>query len=60
METSSSFFSHEWRLVASNNTGRFFVLIRTLLADAEVAADGERLLLDLGLEFDLGLLFDIR
>ena len=31
-----------------------------LLADAEVAADGERLLLDLGLEFDFGLVLDFR
>ena len=31
-----------------------------LLVKAEVALNRKRLLLDLGLEFDLGLLFDLR
>ena len=53
-------------IIRSSSGGAFLFLLRrttletlfqspdVLVPDAEVAADGERLLLDLGLEFDFG------
>jgi hypothetical protein len=57
-KTASSFFTHQLSCHSLSNAHNFtrdtLSVTSVLVADAEVAANGERLLLDLGLELDLG------
>ena len=54
----ASFFTHQLSCHSLSNAHNFtrdtLSVTSVLVADAEVAANGERLLLDLGLELDLG------